>query len=540
MAVTIKITGGKLYQWDTGRVLEVTGAADAVEYSVNHDGLALRVAIKNGRAEIPNVLMQSNGTLRIWIVATEDGRQTLSYTSEPIIARAKPQDYVYTETEIMDYRTVAEELRELAQRVDELVENGISAGGAVESVNGKIGKVVLTAADVGALPKDNPGTIKSTGVLIAGEGSTHTARMEGGEGRAMFSMRDSAGNIINRISLRENETTLGVPLAVGSGGHGGKNAAEGRANLGAVSKDGDTMTGKLTVPELVVEATGGKNPGLQFASTALGKVFSQIKASASTLKMYIQNFSPSGTGSEIFNLPVPDSGLTSDKHYDLLTTKKAVTIPEGGTGAKDAPGMRKNFDLYSKAEVDTELSKLSEEIANLPAPYTLPTASPTVKGGVMIGDGLEMDGEKVRVREGEYELIETITLKEDAIIDKSKEPDGTPYNFRAILVSAIKPAEINFPEVSAFTTFSDGTALNTYLQECKLTTEQHQTIEVENRYGTWLFTRSQWSLLTAPSNIATNKAMSIRMPVNKAVICRWNSTKPFPAGATILIYGVRV
>lgn len=46
-------------------------------------------------------------------------------------------------------------------------------------------------------------------------------------------------------------------------------------------------------------------------------------------------------------------------------------------------------------------------------PYTLPTASADTLGGVKIGEGLQMDGEKVRVREGIYELIETITLEED-------------------------------------------------------------------------------------------------------------------------------
>ena len=357
------IEGGRscLYQWDVDQRLEVLNS-DVLEVhfsnTVISPALVCEVYEEDGRrfANIPNELLQQAWSIHAHGCCEYRVRDVLICR---VVRRAKPADYVYTETEVKRYEDLDERIKALEEAEDE------DGGGAVESVNGKTGKVVLTAGDVGAIPKDNPGTIKSTGVLIAGEGSVHTARMEGGEGRAMFSMRDKDGNILNRVSLRETETTLGQPLAVGSGGHGGKNAAEGRANLGAVSKDGDTMTGKLTVPEMVVEATGGKNPGLQFASTVLGKVFSQIKASATTLKMYIQNFSPNGAGSEIYNLPVPDSGLTSDKHYDLLTSKNAVSIPQGGTNAKTAEGARNNLDVYSKGETDDKLSQLSEEIAEL-------------------------------------------------------------------------------------------------------------------------------------------------------------------------------
>ena len=44
--------------------------------------------------------------------------------------------------------------------------------------------------------------------------------------------------------------------------------------------------------------------------------------------------------------------------------------------------------------VGTALSELKNEKADkseIPAPYSLPTASATVKGGVMVGDGLAID-----------------------------------------------------------------------------------------------------------------------------------------------------
>lgn len=70
--------------------------------------------------------------------------------------------------------------------------------------------------------------------------------------------------------------------------------------------------------------------------------------------------------------------------------------------------------------LDGEIVRLSEEKANksdIPEPYILPTASDTVKGGVMIGEGLRMDGEVLSAApEGEYELIETITVEEDGVV----------------------------------------------------------------------------------------------------------------------------
>lgn len=52
----------------------------------------------------------------------------------------------------------------------------------------------------------------------------------------------------------------------------------------------------------------------------------------------------------------------------------------------------------------------------IPAPYTLPAATADTLGGVKVGEGLQMDGDVLGVKpEGNYELIETITLEEDGI-----------------------------------------------------------------------------------------------------------------------------
>lgn len=72
--------------------------------------------------------------------------------------------------------------------------------------------------------------------------------------------------------------------------------------------------------------------------------------------------------------------------------------------------------------------------------YELPTASASVKGGVKIGEGLQMDGETLKTKNGVYELIDTITMKESAPLDLDQEPDGTPYRLKAVYISGVEQA----------------------------------------------------------------------------------------------------
>lgn len=144
-------TGGDLFQWDVGRKVTLAlpdgEIASVVEFTINNEANALVVDVKGNEAEIPNILLQTAGGLRMWAVTvTADGRQTRRYGSEPVYGRAKPDDYVYTETEVKRYE-------DFEERIKALEENGVGeGGGAVESVNGKTGKVTLKAEDVGAIP----------------------------------------------------------------------------------------------------------------------------------------------------------------------------------------------------------------------------------------------------------------------------------------------------------------------------------------------------------------------------------------------------
>ena len=89
----------------------------------------------------------------------------------------------------------------------------------------------------------------------------------------------------------------------------------------------------------------------------------------------------------------------------------------------EVEGLGGSADIYERLdhlteEIDEKQPKgdyaLKTEIPAIPAPYTLPTASADVKGGVKIGEGLQMDGDVLGVKpEPGYELIKAITLEEE-------------------------------------------------------------------------------------------------------------------------------
>lgn len=51
--------------------------------------------------------------------------------------------------------------------------------------------------------------------------------------------------------------------------------------------------------------------------------------------------------SEFFAFPSPTAGRTADAHYNVLTTKNTITVPQGGTGATNKSGARTNLGITS-------------------------------------------------------------------------------------------------------------------------------------------------------------------------------------------------
>lgn len=126
--ISMKIIGTPLFQWEVGRRLQIIPLrnmrVDAVHFSNQGDSAALVVEPKeeNGMvvADIPNVLLQDGRNIVVYSVnVSPDRTETLRDCIFGVRRRAKPSDYVYTETEVLEYRT-------LANRIDEIEKNGVS------------------------------------------------------------------------------------------------------------------------------------------------------------------------------------------------------------------------------------------------------------------------------------------------------------------------------------------------------------------------------------------------------------------------------
>ena len=118
---------GKLTQWDIDRKVIVTGYEGVAEVhfaSPGDDHGAYVVELVDGEAEIPNILLTMAGTINVYVYPAD---RTVFATTLWVMAREKPDDYVYTETEVLDWRTLDEKIGDLAELTTTAKENLVAA-----------------------------------------------------------------------------------------------------------------------------------------------------------------------------------------------------------------------------------------------------------------------------------------------------------------------------------------------------------------------------------------------------------------------------
>lgn len=103
-----------VWQWDTDRVVSLPNIeADTAQFAFEDDSSAYVVAIRKGDngayADIPNELLQRAGILRCWVAR---GDHTVDTGCFSVRRRPKPDDYIYTETEIKRIDTLETWVRE--------------------------------------------------------------------------------------------------------------------------------------------------------------------------------------------------------------------------------------------------------------------------------------------------------------------------------------------------------------------------------------------------------------------------------------------
>ena len=121
------VQGSPLYQWDINRQLKINSIDTERSFTIHccHKGDANALVVEpifegDGiLVNIPNILLQRDGHLRVYVVVEGD---TIYDTSFYVMARPKPDDYVYTETEVRTWEA-------LDERVSDLEKGGGSGGG---------------------------------------------------------------------------------------------------------------------------------------------------------------------------------------------------------------------------------------------------------------------------------------------------------------------------------------------------------------------------------------------------------------------------
>lgn len=147
---------------------------------------------------------------------------------------------------------------------------------------------------------------------------------------------------------------------------------------------------------------------------------------------------------------------------------------------------------------------------------------------------------------GTYELVEEITTTEDLTqIDRTAWPDGTPYNFKEMIVkceyavAAGTNGQVNV--VFQNRTSGNWVTLGTTSGQALNTKKMYQWHHCYNRYGFWNAQHGYSASVYASAvyQMSGYAAVINNLSIDGLNIKATNSAIPLPAGTNIKIYGVR-
>lgn len=163
-----KIYDGRnqFYQWDLDRKLIVEDAEITQVHFCNRTddcSLVCETYMEDGLTlvNVPNVLLQDDWRINVYAY---DRNYTKFSETFDVVRRSKPESYVYTETEVLNYNTLLDKMTGIEENIagavqDYLEENPVEVdltGYATEAyVNGRIETIELTPGPAG--PQGEPG-----------------------------------------------------------------------------------------------------------------------------------------------------------------------------------------------------------------------------------------------------------------------------------------------------------------------------------------------------------------------------------------------
>lgn len=132
----VTLLDGDLYQWDTGRVVQIDPDSG---YNIHEVHFATRkmdfayvvkTYSENGSTycKIPNILLQQYYDIYCYEVReNEDGEESTSTTVFKITKRNRPLDYIYTDPEKYTYKELEGRVKDLEDAFEEVKSTSIEA-----------------------------------------------------------------------------------------------------------------------------------------------------------------------------------------------------------------------------------------------------------------------------------------------------------------------------------------------------------------------------------------------------------------------------
>ena len=150
-----KIYDGRshFYQWDIDRKLIVEDASISEVHFCNQTdnySLVCKTYIEDGLnlVNVPNILLQNDWRINVYAY---DSNYTKFSEQFDVIRRCKPEDYVYTETEILNYNTLSDRITKIEE------------GGGITPTIGDNGNWYLGSTDTGKPSRGEKGETGARG-----------------------------------------------------------------------------------------------------------------------------------------------------------------------------------------------------------------------------------------------------------------------------------------------------------------------------------------------------------------------------------------
>ena len=228
----------------------------------------------------------------------------------------------------------------------------------------------------------------------------------------------------------------------------------------------------------------------------------------------------------------------------------ASTTQHGVVRVGSGVGTSENGDLYI---VDANESVISRRITNNAITpnyldYAVKAAMCDGKGAAWTADEQKAARERMGVDKA-YELIEEIATDGSAIIERTQEPDGTPYDFEKVIVVVTSPKQMGASVTVHVSFFTDNTSLSSYaifpanknyfyrssyVGEIRNSILEYRSVEASIIYGS-----AQGGGSGDTSSLKQSATLRFASSNITRVQCFGLNSTVLPAGFLIQIYGVR-